>query len=154
MKNISLSFAQLSAAATLLAVAMPSQAQVIYSTGFEPPTYSPGPAGGQGGWSGGGVIEDTQVQSGTQALEGTGDFALARYVNYAVGGSTVILQSDFMNTGSDSTFQSGLALYSNTGFLAQLYDFGGVYYLGDYSQGTTPQYFAPDVWHQLDIELN
>jgi VPDSG-CTERM motif len=134
-------------------------ATTIYSTGFEPPAYSPGTIHGQNGWiaTSDSTIQTAVVQSGTQALHvtATSPFVIANQnLNYALGGATMVtLQVDFLRSGAGE--QSGIALYGDTGFLAQIFTFGGGnYYLGNSSTSTGFQPFADDVWHNLQMDFN
>jgi hypothetical protein len=61
----------LSALALLLGSARPACADIIYQTGFEPPTYHLGTMEGQDGWSFSTVpvVQNSTVLSGSQAVE-------------------------------------------------------------------------------------
>ncbi len=58
-------------AVALLAAAGVAHAQVIYSTGFESPTFAPGSINGQGGWVNGSSAGATQSISGAFARSGS-----------------------------------------------------------------------------------
>jgi PEP-CTERM motif len=140
-----------------LVAATSVQAGVIYSTGFEPPAFVPGPINGQDGWSGAGEIQGAVVYSGTQALHidaSTSEFQGANLpLSYAVGSSIVSFQVEFQQTGP-GTAQAGISLVGDTGFLAQIYNLGGNYGLGNYNMSTPRLPFASGTWHLLDIILN
>jgi hypothetical protein len=134
------------------------QADTIFATGFEPPTYAVGPINGQDNWTGDGTIQTAVVKSGTQALQidasGSGFFGASHLLSYAVGSKTVVFQGDFRNDGP-GTSQAGISLDGNTGFLAQINGIGDRFHLGNFDQSSSStQPFALGTWYHLEIVLN
>lgn len=99
------------------AAASPSAADVLYQTGFEPPTFSPGLLAGQDGWFAGlspaaATVSTVQPRGGTQsvciqgslldALQGFSIGSYARFLSYdpiASGNPQVSLSADINLSG-------------------------------------------------------
>jgi hypothetical protein len=137
------------------AIAEEAGAMEIYSTGFEPAAFSPGSIDGQAGWFGSGKIQNGLVKSGTQALHingsGGGGFATPP-ISTAIGGNGFSLQADYRRTGEPG--QSGISLFGDTGFVAQIAEISSGFVLGNTDANTAPRTFALDTWHHLEIRFD
>ena len=104
------------ALAGLLSLA-PALATVIFSTGFEPPTYTTGQLAGQNGWSMSTVpvVENTTVFAGSQAVaansSGGGSQVVEQPLSYNATGQTVVASVEFME-GSGSQPEEWVPLYA------------------------------------------
>lgn len=127
----------------------------FYATGFEPAAFAPGPIDGQDGWIGPAKVQNALVESGNQALRvdgsGGGGFA-ARSISAAVGGNAFSLQADYRRIGKPG--QSGVSLFGDTGFIAQIAEVSSGFVLGNTDANTAPQSFASDTWHHLEIRFD
>jgi len=130
---------------------------VVYASGFEQPTFVTGPINGQDGWSGSGDIQSAVVQSGNQALAVDARVDIfngaTQTVSYPAVGNTIVAEVDFRQSGSENP-QSGLALFGNTGFLAQLDGVGGFFALGNSDSAAFGGSIAQDTWYHLAIVLD
>jgi hypothetical protein len=83
---------------------------VLYSTGFEAPTFTTGALDGQGGWTGAGgaAVENTVAYGGSQAV-GAGSGAGAYYAETITPNGTVVLSAmiDIDANGSKTYFDVG-----------------------------------------------
>ena len=156
MNSISTPVKMMAVAAVFLqAMAHKAGAQEFYSTGFEPADFALGQVDGQDGWFGAAKVQIGVVESGIQALhiDGSveGGFA-GRGMDSAVGSDLFRLQADYRRTGKAG--QSGIFLYGDTGFIAQLAETTSGFILGNTDSNTAPQVFKADTWHHLIIELD
>lgn len=136
MKKVLFSALALSAVAA-------SQAVVLYSTGFEAPTFAPGNVGGQDGWlvdSGSTTrfaVTTANPKSGSQALQANGgatDWALP-VLNYTPGaGQIVRIKASIARTvgatAAASSFGYSIDVYSNLPTFQRTTRFGLVYNAG------------------------
>ena len=147
-----------------LASAAALQATVIYQTGFEQPTYSPGQLVGQGGWSAStiGTVENTVALQGVQAVQmnatGTSgqnlDGHSLTYTAVANPEYTVVFDVDFMQSaGGTSSNWSTLALFGNSGFITQaVVNSNGTTHLGTGHPAEAS--FTRGVWNHFEVVLN
>jgi hypothetical protein len=147
--------------ALTFALAPTSQATVIYQTGFESP-FTLGEFGGQQGWSNfGGTrfrIQNTRVQSGSQALEvvnATGQWSPFRAISYNSVGNPetfVVAEWDFW-VNTDTTQVVSVNLYSEgapqLSFTAMNFTDGSV---RAFFSASTP--VAPDTWNRYRVEID
>jgi hypothetical protein len=145
------------------------QAEVLYSTGFEEQAFSLGTIDGQDGWyntdGSSSVIQNSVVHSGSQAAAITGFGESTRDTNVAVAGKVFSLQCDYMFTGNPYN-QSGIFLWGDTGFIAQLVgtstgannsaSSSSRYFLGGYATSTYGQGvdLVDGQWHHLNLILD
>lgn len=162
------------AVALLSLTAVPSEAAVLYSTGFENPPFVLGPINGQAGWfvfSASGqtsdpVIENTLVKTGLQAVRvdgsvtgQTGPVLAPNFVapvldmsaDLYLGSSSSLSEWQFATTGAGGIgFAGGIDIGSATsvrGGGTTIYAITGNFttVLGTFSRGT---------WHHVDIILD
>jgi hypothetical protein len=139
----------------------------IYSTGFEPPTYSTGQLSGQDGWSASStpVVENTTVFAGSQAVAYdsngiTGQDLATHGLTYDSVGNpyqTVVFDVEFMEgaTGTSPDWDV-LAAFGDVGFIAQLTVANGVAAFGpDIAGDTTGSVpITAGVWNDYQLVLN
>lgn len=153
--------------ATRVCVAMialsPFASADVFSTGFEPPTYSLGPLAGQDGWASSAVpvVENSTVFAGSQALAYnstgiTGQDLASHTVTYNAGG-IVDLGVEFMEGAGTEPVFDVLAALGNLGFIAQLTisSTGDAEYGPDGASMTTGSVpITPGVWNHYDLVLD
>jgi hypothetical protein len=158
-----ISGAPILAAVLALAGLSVAQAGVIYSTGFEPPTYTPGALPGQDGWQSFGPgtpnVITAPVKSGTQAAGVFGGFATQNgaYHTNLSGDQLIEVNADFQLASSSSQGAWQFATLGGPGlapFIAGIdIDSTGVIHeitagfpvVGDLTR---------DVWHNVDLKMN
>jgi hypothetical protein len=139
----------------------------IFSTGFEPPTYTTGQLAGQDGRTGSttAVVENTTVFAGSQAVayDSTGvatqDLATHALTYNSVGNpyQTVVFDVEFMEgaTGTSPDWDA-LAAVGNAGFIAQLTVANGDASFGPdvlgITTGSVP--ITAGVWNDYQLVLN
>jgi hypothetical protein len=137
-----------------------SYATNLFSTGFEPPTYTTGPLNGQGGWTNTtpAVVENSVVFAGSQAvaIDSTGAsqsiFGQGLNYNSAVDpNQVVVFDVEFMEsaTGNDPTWDI-FVVDGNAGFIDQLAVRGQVVAFGT----NTTVSITPGVWNDFQMVLN
>lgn len=135
--------------------ALAARAGVIYETGFEPPNFALGGINGQEGWTGDGIIENTVVRSGTQALEMSlengGVLPLAILGLNAAAKPQVNLQVD-MRLEGDFDARAGLILLMTGGFGPQLIADGTGPVILD--QNPTQGTLTTGQWYTLGLSLD
>ncbi|MBT8207558.1 MAG: IPTL-CTERM sorting domain-containing protein [Acidimicrobiia bacterium] len=135
------------------AASMPVAAVGTYETGFEDPPIVAGPLAGQDGWFFGGTVQTSVVESGDQAVYvdgSTGFDAAARALDTPVG-PLISVEVSFQVTG---TTQTGISLFVDTGFLAQIVSLNSLVFLGNSNSNTPPQPLSQGTWHRLRIEFD
>jgi hypothetical protein len=152
--------------ALTLAFAPTSQATIIYQTGFESP-FVLGSLSGQQGWSNSGTqfqIQNTRVQSGTQALElvnapgGSNPFRAISYNSADNPETLVVAEWDFW-VDSGTTQTMGVNLFRGDGLeLITAMDLrGGRVALIVFSASGVPvtrTSFASDTWNRYRVEID
>jgi len=142
--------------------AAPALAGNIYSTGFEPTTYSTGTLSGQNGWTGSTapVVENSTVYAGSQAVgfdsTGLSGQSLAyQSLSYNATGQTVTFSTEFME-GSSGTqpFWDVLAVNGNNGFLDQLIVANGNATLGLASTNVGSVAITAGQWNEFQLVFN
>jgi hypothetical protein len=148
MKKVLLSALALSAVAA-------SQAVVLYSTGFEAPTFSTGNVGGQDGWavdSGSATrfaVNTALPKTGSQALRANGgatDWAFPT-LNYTPGaGQIVRIKGSIARTvgaaAASSSFAYAIDVYSNLPTFQRTTRFGLIYNAGVIQPFVTSRFAA------------
>ncbi len=146
-------------------VLIPMQAAVLYSTGFEAPTFTTGPIAGQDSWATYGTssavqVEGTVAKTGTQAVEVIPSLATGQsgpYRTTQTTGPFVDLSADIYlaSSSTETSWQFG-ALGSNLiGYLggidiARATNTITLISAGSPEEGT----FARDVWNHVDLLFN
>jgi hypothetical protein len=156
-------------AASLISIS--AHASLLFSTGFESPTYTSGPLAGQDGWlqdigaTSAITVQMGTVKSGTQAVQidatGQPDYTRAyRFDNYdtALSGNDPIidLSGSFLlgATGTPSIFRFGG--FNGTGNLIgllQINNTGELSLIGS-SQVSTGVLVSTDAWHSFDLTFD
>jgi hypothetical protein len=143
-----------------------AQATVLYSTGFEPTTFSPGAIAGQGGWkvfSASGQpslaqVETSVVKSGVQAVsvDGSASGQTGPYYEYTpLTAGKIIVSADIMLSAGTSTdsWQLGVTGPGLSQFA------GGIDITGNTINAISGAFssigtFTTGVWHNVAIDLN
>lgn len=144
---------------TLPAAAM---AGVVYSTGFEPPTYSSGALSGQAGWTGSlGGVENTTMFAGTQAVgyDSTGQSGpvLNHHVVSSAGQGPLMRVTDefYVSSAVDSSAHwDAIGVSGNAGFLGQLLVHNGNAILGLASSSVGSVAIAIGAFNKFELDLN
>lgn len=149
-------------AAAISVLATESNAALIYSTGFEPPTYTTGSLSGQDGWTGFASVQSTSAASGNQALQihYTGStFAPATHLLATpTAGQIITIEADLRIHYPMQAQGDGVAVLTVVGDSGTIGRFG--YILGHYRFGnmTFNVYGDPlapnDTWHHFVFEMN
>lgn len=152
----------------LIALALPGQAAVIYSTGFENPPFTPGSIAGQDGWStfGSGIttVENTFAKSGSQAVfvdGGAPNQSGAAHANSSTG-PIVDLSADIaiFSATTQSEWQFGATGPGFAGFIGGIDIFpnnnieaisGTFPVIGVFTKATA---FNATAWHHIDLQFN
>jgi hypothetical protein len=152
------------AAVALLLGSGAARADIIYQTGFEPPTYTVGTLNGQNGWgddSPGATasqVETSTVFSGSQAisvsLDSTTDVTHAlAYDSTTNPAALVKLQIAFQVQGNTLNQAEGLSVFGDGGFVAQIYALNGDFHFGTATAaGTLPLELGE--WYSLEMDLD
>ncbi len=135
-------------------------ADVVYSTGFEPPAYTAGGLlSGQDRWfnNGGGVVETTTVFSGVQAVGYTAEGVFGQPVDYHAvptsgQGSVMRASVEFFFSAADPQVAwEVLAADDGSIFLAQIVVFNGTLLLWDSSSIVGRARVTAGVWHNYEL---
>jgi len=141
-----------------------AQAGVIYSTGFEPPTYTPGPLPGQNGWHSFGPgtpnVITAPVKSGTQAAGVFGGFASQNgpYHTDPSGAQFIEVSADIQLASSSAQGAWQFAALGGPG-LGPFYsgiDISSTGVIQEITNGF-PVVGGPlsrDVWHNVDLKMD
>jgi len=149
-----------SCCAGLLLTCGSAGASVIYQTGFESPTFSPGVIGGQGTWvdnnSGNALVQSPVAASGSQALllQHTGfDFA-DKFFDAPGAGKVFTFAVDHLHSGTGG--QSGMGAYGDDErFIANVgYRDGGLFAGNRNASSATPIPAVNNVWYHLVLTLD
>jgi hypothetical protein len=152
----------------LIAMALPGQAAVIYSTGFETPTFTTGAIAGQNGWGvfGPGIstVENTLAKTGSQAVFVDGGTASQSGPFHAdtTTGPMVDLSADiaiftattqtawqFAATGPGLLgYMGGIDIEANNNIEAIT---GAFPVIGVFTRATS---FNSTTWHHIDLLFN
>ena len=132
-------------------------AAVVYSTGFEQPTFALGSISGQDGWginAGTATIQTATVQAGCQALRIASPSTVAtRLIGIPVTGQTVTIEFDVRaTTPGGSPFNMGVI--GNTGFIGQINITGSSYIVGNTNSFQSIPGATFNVWHHVVLTLN
>ncbi len=158
-----IAFLTAAASAAVLSLAAPTQAAILYSTGFEAPAFTTGPIAGQAGWGvysadsepGAVTVENSFVFDGAQAVETTGvSSQTGGYYGYGPITPTVPITVSAEIYVTDGSWQfavlgPGLVRYA-----------GGVNFVagGDITPisagASATGTFSADTWHDLSLTLN
>jgi uncharacterized protein (TIGR03437 family) len=142
-----------------------ADAQVLFQTGFEPPTYLPGPLSGRDGWSSpaNGTVQAQTVSTGSQAVQFdpaglTGQSGFNHGISYSSTNnlSTLVkIQVDFqVSVAGNQSDWEGISVDGGSGFLGQLTTASGNFGLGlaNTRVGAVP--VVRGVWHHLELDLD
>jgi hypothetical protein len=146
----------------MLSASAQAFAGVLYSTGFEPPTYTTGALAGQDGWTGTlGTVETATVFGATQAVgyDATGAPFLSQLFNsHAVPGgqgSLVEVTDEFLVSAADRNVNwENLTLFGNASFVAEFVIIDGIVGLVSLGNllGTMP--VTVGAWHDYELDVN
>jgi hypothetical protein len=155
------------ALASLALVFLPAlRAGVVFSTGFEAPTYTTGKLAGQNGWFGStvGVVESGVAYTGTQAVEFNSAGTSGQNLTYLgpplvpdAGDLEVTLQvaAMFSSSGTSTNWDVLTVYNSSADFMDQLLVNGGDdATLGLASTAVGSVVITKGVWNVFDLELN
>lgn len=145
-------------------LASPAGAQVLYSTGFEAPTFSTGPLAGQGGWGVFGTaaavqVQNTFVHTGTQAVAVIPALAASQTGPFRalVTTAPIVLQSADIYLASSSTQSpwqfAGLG-NGLIGFAGGINFSAGGSIFAISSGNPNIGSYARDTWNHLDLVMN
>ncbi len=136
-----------------------ASANVVYATGFEPPSYTTGALAGQGGWSGApGIVETATVFAGTQAVgfdaTGVSGQAYNGTPVPSIGqGSVERVTEEFFVSASDSSWEV-LGVFGDAGFLGQLVVNNDHVKLGLASTAVGSVAVTDGAWHSYTMDFN
>jgi hypothetical protein len=162
------------AVALLSLTAVPSEAAVLYSTGFENPPFVLGPINGQAGWSvfsasgqtSNPVIENTLVKTGLQAVSvngsvtgQTGPYLAPNFVDPVLDLSADIYLA---SSSTESVWQFGTTGAGGIGFAggidvaspSSIHAGGTSIYAITGNYTTIIGTFSRDTWHHVDLILD
>jgi hypothetical protein len=160
----SAALAALAALAAIIFVAPPqAHATGIFSTGFEPATYSPGPLLDQDGWYGSTnmAVQTGTVNAGTQAVAITASAAGADGSYHSLAYDSVGNPENIVTVSIDIRLNSvtdpnvvweGLGLLGNAGFVTQTLVYGGTGTACAVSCSGVP--LDPNTWNTLSLQLD
>jgi hypothetical protein len=139
-----------------------AQAGVIYSTGFEPTTYAPGPLPGQDGWQSFGPgtpnVITAPVKSGVQAAGVFGGFGSQNGAFHSdpSGAQYIEVNADIQLASSSSQGSWQFAALGSG--LAPFYagiDIDGSGNVTEITKGfAVVDNLSRDVWHNVDLKMN
>lgn len=138
---------------TLLGLSLSAKAGIVYQTGFEPPTFTPGTISGQDGWIVSGAAGSTAVESGF-ALTGTQDVLITPLGAAGVTGTARVANMNL--TGQVVTFDidAYLTLAGTRSFWTALdSQYAGGASVGDFNiaQNGELQIFSTGVTHSTGV---
>ena len=165
MRTLAMIVAGVAGAASMLcggeqALAQIPYPNVVYSTGFEPPTYAPGTLAGQGGWSafrgGCGSVGSSTVFSGFQADGCNAAGASGQQLDvHAIpsSGQTSLerVTGNFYVNGTDPNVPwDALGVLGNAGFVGQLVVYNGSATIG----GSASVPVTAGAWNKYQLTID
>lgn len=137
-------------------------ADVVFSTGFEPPAYTTGTLSGQDGWFNGssGAVETGTVFAGTQAVGYSAVGATGQDIDghaiplFGQGAQMRVTDAFFVSARDPNTIWNALSLFGNATFLAQLGVNDGNVSLGGPSSATGSVPIRVGAWNSYELDVD
>ena len=135
--------------------------ELVFETGFEPPTYTTGALSGQNGFAGFGDVENTFAFAGSQAVIDSGASSgqllgghSLSYDSLTDPNQVVDVSVEAYITGNSHEVWDALAVDADTGFAGQIEILGGnaMFGLANSSIGSVPVAF--NTWNAFSLLFN